>query len=50
MKKSDISKKLKELEQLEIEKREKWNELYKEYDKVRIKYESKVEDIFIFKN
>jgi hypothetical protein len=50
MKISNLSQKLKELEQLEKEKREKWNELHNEYDKVRAKYESKVEDIFDFKN
>jgi hypothetical protein len=50
MNNSELSKKLKELEQLENEKREKWNELHKEYDKVRLKFESKVEEIFDFKN
>lgn len=50
MNNSELSKKLKELEELENEKREKWNELHKEYDKVRLKYESKVEEIFNFKN
>lgn len=50
MKISNLSQKLKELDQLENEKREKWNELHKEYDKVRLKFEAKVEEIFNFKN
>ena len=50
MKKSELSKKLKELEQLEKEKQEKWNEIYAEYNEVRKKYESKVLEIFNFKD
>lgn len=46
----DLSLKLKELEELENEKREKWNELHQEYDKVRIEYENKVQEVFNFKN
>lgn len=50
MTKSELSLKLQELAKLEKEKQNKWNEIYKEYDEVRKKYEAKVLEVFDFKD